>query len=207
MVKKIFITFLALTSLFCLVFSACSSEQSSGEVDDAPATYTVTIVVNNAKYGSIDKNNVINVAKDTKINVCDNRLTIGETVITATPASATVEVVYSFDKFEYSGTSITGDITITAVFTSTERTYAVKFMVGNEEFGLASSLSYGVRIKAPSKTPEKKADSKYEYVFDGWYDGETEWNFEEDIVESDTVLVARFRMTVTYTEEFLPSGN
>ena len=74
-----------------------------------------------------------------------------------------------------------------------------------EEFYNINSVNYGDKINAPTNEPIKKADSNNEYSFDGWYNGESRWDFENDSVKQNVVLKAKFKTTVTYSEEFLPS--
>ena len=50
-----------------------------------------------------------------------------------------------------------------------------------------------------------KNDSKYEYVFVGWYLGDYEWNFETDVVSENITLTAKWEVESIYTEPFLPS--
>lgn len=49
-----------------------------------------------------------------------------------------------------------------------------------------------------------KTDSKGEYEFIGWFYGETEWDFEKDVVKKDLVLVAKWQTTAINTPEYLP---
>ena len=75
--------------------------------------------------------------------------------------------------------------------------------MGEEEFLVA----YGAKVAKPAD-PTKEATTECEYVFDGWYNGETKWDFETDVVEGDTVLVAKFTKKMkSYTISFNVTGN
>ncbi len=50
-----------------------------------------------------------------------------------------------------------------------------------------------------------KTTSAITYEFEGWYDGETLWNFELNTVTSNITLKAKWKVGDIYSEEFLPS--
>ncbi len=54
------------------------------------------------------------------------------------------------------------------------------------------------------KAKEPAAPTKANYAFDGWYNGETKWNFETDTVTADVTLTAKWK--VTYTVTFNSNG-
>ena len=72
---------------------------------------------------------------------------------------------------------------------------------GDAEYG------YGEKIVKPAD-PTKEATAKVQYTFDGWYVGDVKWDFDNDIVTADVVLVAKFvesdvyyKVTVTLAGE------
>lgn len=78
--------------------------------------------------------------------------------------------------------------------------YSVTFDGKNE-----TKVAYGEKITKP-EDPTKAQTEATVYTFKGWYVGENEWNFEEDVVSGDTALVAKFDeadrlyiVTVKYT--------
>ena len=81
----------------------------------------------------------------------------------------------------------------------------VTFISEGKSYGEQQVVALGNTITKPSVDPEKQADINYEYDFDGWYYGKKKWDFDNDIVNSNIVLTAEFIITVTYTEQFLPS--
>lgn len=103
--------------------------------------------------------------------------------------------VFTFDKWVIEGTdtawnfdtdTVKGDTVLKPVFTSSERKYSVTFDGEN-----AQEVSYDSLIAAPA-APTKPSDAQYDYTFDGWYHGDTKWNFETDKVTSDVALTSRF---------------
>ena len=60
----------------------------------------------------------------------------------------------------------------------------------------------GERISQP-QTPSKTTP-ECEYTFLGWFYGEEEWNFEDDVVTGDITLVAHWQEGDKYSNPFLP---
>ena len=86
---------------------------------------------------------------------------------------------------------------ITVTLKKTIKTFDVK--IGDAE---AVKYNYGTKIEKPAD-PEKVADEEYTYSFAGWYNGETKWDFENDIVTDNVTLTAHFDKTaITYTLTF-----
>lgn len=89
------------------------------------ATHTVTINRNNNAYGTVSQASVANLANNTDISASDNVLTIGTTTVTATPTAQDADYNYAFSSWGGipAGGKVTGNITVTANFTRTARTY------------------------------------------------------------------------------------
>ena len=83
---------------------------------------------------------------------------------------------------------------ITVTLTKTIKKFDVK--IGDAE---AVKYNYGTKIEKPAD-PEKEEDDEYTYTFKGWYNGETEWNFETDVVTENVTLVAKFDSVKKETE-------
>lgn len=56
----------------------------------------------------------------------------------------------------------------------------------------AVKVAYGSKLTKPETDPTKDMTVDKVYTFDGWYNGDTKWNFETDTVSGDTTLVAKF---------------
>lgn len=86
---------------------------------------------------------------------------------------------------------------ITVTLTKTIKTFDV--IIGE---AAAVKYNYGTKITAP-EDPTKTKDG-YTVTFDGWYNGETKWNFETDTVTSNVTLVAKFNETInTYSAKLV----
>ena len=67
----------------------------------------------------------------------------------------------------------------------------------------SQTVEVGGKIAKPND-PLKQSDSKYEYIFAGWYFGDYQWNFEVDKVSENITLTAKWDVKI-YTTPFLPS--
>ncbi|MDD6902270.1 MAG: InlB B-repeat-containing protein, partial [Eubacteriales bacterium] len=56
-------------------------------------------------------------------------------------------------------------------------------------------VAYGNKLTKPESDPTKDMTADKVYTFDGWYNGETKWNFDTDTVKGDVTLVAKFNET------------
>ncbi len=56
---------------------------------------------------------------------------------------------------------------------------------------------------APPQTPQKTT-KECEYEFLGWFVGEKEWDFANDVVTQDVTLVAHWKEGDKFTDSFLP---
>lgn len=74
--------------------------------------------------------------------------------------------------------------------------------IGEDEVEAA----YGDKITRP-QDPATAKEEGYEITFIGWFNGETEWNFEEDTVTENVTLTAKFdRKIIEYTVTFVADG-
>ena len=193
--KKFLIIFFAVVVLFGCSLVGCD--------ENPPTTHLVTIVVNNSEYGAVDKNSVT-VTDNAKIYVSGNQITIGDQKITVTASQSTAQYAYAFSGIDYSDYHIKEDVTITVNFVRTDREYRVTFLSLGEEFCNEQTLVYGGKVVLPNGTPQKSNDAYHEYGFDGWFNGEDRWDFNNDTITGDLVLTAKFKITASFSEEFLP---
>lgn len=108
----------------------------------------------------------------------------------------TVDKVYTFDgwyngdtKWNFETDTVRGDTTLVARFTDSAREYDVKF--GEAD---AAKVAYGSKLTRPAD-PTKDMTADKVYTFDGWYVGDTKWDFDADTVKGDVTLVAKFNET------------
>lgn len=94
---------------------------------------------------------------------------------------------------------VESDITLTAKWSkNTETKFSVTLDPDNGNSPTVISVPQNSKVTLPDEP--KKAG----FVFDGWYDGESKWNFAEDKVTKDTVLKAKW--TKAHTVTFVTDG-
>ena len=133
----------------------------------ASMVFTATISTSPAAYGSVSPSSIADIPAGTAITQSGNALTIGSTTVTATPATATAEYTYAFDSWtiDPAGTTVTADITITAIFTRTANNYTLTW---NANGGVLTgeytqgTVAYGTTIVPPAD-PTREG-----YTFLGW---------------------------------------
>lgn len=97
---------------------------------------------------------------------------------------------------------VTGNVYITATGVR-EITYTVSFSGVN---GIPSQT-----VAAGGYASEPPTPTKDGYIFDGWYNGNSKWNFNTDKVTSNITLTAKFNelieytITTNYSESSIPS--
>ena len=95
---------------------------------------------------------------------------------------------------------VEGDVTVDVTFVA--RVYHIVTIGGVEQ-----EVEDGNKLAAP-EVPTKEATAEFTYTFDGWYNGETKWDFENDVVTEDIELVAKFTESKrSYTITFVVEGN
>ena len=110
----------------------------------------------------------------------------------ATPEKPSdAQYTYAFSKWvdeagnDASLSNIDKNVTLTATFTSTLRSYKIIFKNG-EQVLKEDDVNYGTLPAAPTETPTKEADAQYTYAFKGWdkkiveVTGEATYNAEFD---------------------------
>ncbi len=119
---------------------------------------------------------------------------------------STAQYSYEFDywavdgvEFDFENTTITANLTLSAVFESTVRSYVATFIDGGQTYA-TSTLEYNSVVTAPENNPTKDDNDGYSYEFLGWSkDGTTVLENLGNLVE-DTSYYSVYSETVnTYT--------
>ena len=96
---------------------------------------------------------------------------------------------------------VLGNVTVDVAFVA--RVYYTVSIDGVEQ-----TVEEGAKAVMPETAPTKEATAEFTYTFDGWYNGETKWNFDTDVVTADLELTAKFvESKRTYTITFNVTGN
>lgn len=96
------------------------------------------------------------------------------------------------EKWSFISHTVTGNITLKAKWEA--KTHTVTFDANGGEGGKTETVKHGDTVSAP-------LPSRPNYSFEGWYVGETKWNFKTDKITSDITLVAKwepFTKTITF---------
>ncbi len=92
-------------------------------------------------------------------------------------------------KPEKSEESIESEIVFTAIFDSAGGTKVE-----------AATVKSGEKIPEPPEP--KRSNTKQQYVFKGWYIGDSKWDFKNGIVTGDIILTAKWELTGDFTVGF-----
>lgn len=138
--------------------------------NSTPSTYTLTNTVNPEGYGTVSPTSVSNIPSGTTVTAGTgdniNKYTVGETTVTATPATATDEYTYTFTGWSDLPSTVTTNATVKANFTRTAKEYTLEW---NSNGGSALSgdytsgtVAFGTAITPPNN-PTRDG-----YTFNGW---------------------------------------
>lgn len=165
--------------------------------------YTVTIVSNNDEWGTVDVAVVKKVQEGSLILSQKDKITIKDTVVTATPTESDAQYTYTFVGWTYDSI-VSQNLVVTANFERTVNTYTVSLVSDNEEYGTVSvdkveGVPYGtvLSVKAAKATingtaieatPSAKT-AQYTYAYSSWTNGTA-------TVKGDITITAKFTRTV-----------
>jgi len=156
-------------------------------------TYTVSVAVAPAGYGTVDHASVTSVPYGTNITNSSNTVTINGTTVTATPAAADAQYTYTFDSWGNGSATVTGNLTVTANFTRTTNNYTVAASVSPVGAGSVSgtgTFAYGTDVTLTA-TPTNRR-----YRFLRWTESAsqvgTETSYTINDIAANHTLVAEF---------------
>ncbi len=166
-------------------------------------TYDFTIAATPAGYGTVSAASVAEVPYGSTVTVNGNKLTVNGSTITATPAAATAQYTYAFDHWNNVPATVTGNVSIEAVFTRTVNQYTVlwKSEDGTSTIETDDNQNYGAATAFNGTAPTKDATAQYTYTFDGWA---TEANGEKVYENGATPTVSG---AATYYAHFAQTTN
>lgn len=161
------------------------------------AEYKATYTTSTNKYTVIWKNyDGTELKKDEDVEYGETPAYDGTTPVREGDA----QYSYEFSGWEPSVSSVTGDVTYTAVFTQKVNKYTVKWL--NDDGSVLSSeeYEYGAAPSYSGETPAKEADAQYTYKFNGWTPEIAE-------VTEDASYTAEYGKTVNkYTVTWISGG-
>ena len=103
--------------------------------------YVIGIESSNTAYGTVDES-IVYAPYGTAYSVSGNTLTIGTTVITATPTVGDVQYTYSLSGWSVSSGTVTGNMSIVAVFDQTVNNYPVHILTNNDAYGSTNTSEF-----------------------------------------------------------------
>ena len=127
----------------------------------------VYIVPNNSEYGSVSDSVLRQIPYGSPIEIDGNTIKIGNNTVTAEAKIETSQYTYTFMGWS-AGATVESDMTITANFSRTLRTYNVTWMNGGIVLEIDSNIPYGTTPVYNGEVPTKASEGGIEYVFSGW---------------------------------------
>lgn len=164
--------------------------------------YTISASVNPVGYGAVSSS--VSVPYGSTFTTNGNTISVGGQTITATPAAVETLYTYAFDSWSSIPASVTGNATVTANFTRSDRLYEVTFnMQGHGTAPAKQDIKYNGKVTEPAD-PAAPAG----YTFEGWYKEpacENAWNFSTDVVTANTTIYAKWHAS-TFTVTWNANG-
>lgn len=158
----------------------------------------VSIVSNNADYGTVSISIMENVPYGATIVVSNDAIQIGEDTVTANPTLSSAQYEYAFYGWS-SPATVTNDTIITANFTCSLVNYTIVWM--NEDVVLETDerVPFGTTPKYDGAVPTKQQTVQNKYAFSGW-------SPKVSTVSDDVIYYAQFldiknKYTVTFYDE------
>ncbi len=90
-------------------------------------------------------------------------------------------------KWDFENGKVTSDLTLSAKFTEIINSYEVNILDVDGNVVTTSQVVHGTKLTQPD-TPDAPTAEGAIFTFDGWYNGDKKWNFENDCVTSSVSL-------------------
>lgn len=159
----------------------------------------MTFESSNDEWGVVSKHK-LTAPYGSEVSIDGNRVTIDDNDVYAYPSGRTPEFTYAFKEWSGIPTTVTEDVTVTAVFDRTVNQYAVTFdAAGGEPVPDRQTVDYGGKASRPTN-PSKEGQA-----FQGWFYDNVLWDFDNDTVKKDMMLVAQWENE--YIVTFDPQGH
>ena len=130
--------------------------------------HTITIQAQPEGYGSVSQTAVSGIPHGASLNTSGNTLTVNGTTVIATPTANTDQYTYTFTAWLGAQGTVSGDVTITALFERTTNSYVITFQNEDGTKLQSTPFDYGTTPVYGGAEPEKPADNQYTYKFSGW---------------------------------------
>ena len=78
--------------------------------------------------------------------------------------------------------------------------HIVSFVTQSDSVIASQTVKDGAKVTKPADPV--KISSTVDYKFEGWYNGEDKWDFDNDVVKGDITLVARWTEGDKYSPDY-----
>lgn len=189
-----------------------SDEEQTGEVTPAAGWYVGTVATDRSGNASAVKKTNLTLVDYFDVTFKDGDGTTmktdhvksgtAATAPTTTPTkTGTEDRDYTFSGWDKTFTNVTENMTVTALFTPTPKSYTVRFLGEDESVIWSGSFTYGSTAEFRGESvPTKEPSGGYAYAFDGWNETLCE-------VTGDADYTVKFKaVPVEYTVTFVTNG-
>ncbi|MBQ9743367.1 MAG: InlB B-repeat-containing protein, partial [Ruminococcus sp.] len=178
----------------------------------ATAQYTYTFTGWDKSFDNVTENITVNATYSTTVNKYtvtfvnyDGTVLSTQSVEYGSAATApadptrpaTAQNTYTFTGWDKSFSSVTGDLTVTAQYTTTTNKYTVTFVNWDGTVLSTQNVAYGSAAKAPAD-PTREATAQYTYTFSGWDKSFSNITGDLTVTAKYTAVVNKY--TVTFTD-------
>lgn len=123
-----------------------------------------------AKFEPTKRQYTVTFVNDDNSEISTRKYYYGDTVtIPQSPSKkGDASTTYTFAGWDKKVTTVTGDVTYKATYTSTTNTYTIKFIDGDGKELSSRNYDYNSTLTYVGETPTKTSTAQYSYKFKGW---------------------------------------